>query len=75
MRNHGAYRPSGSVADLVGGRAKRRERPCAECGQLIVSPRAKFCKPCVAGRSLDQNRVAEAKHRAYLRAESKSKSK
>ena len=50
MRDRGSRRPSGSVADLVGGPAKSHEKPCARCGQPVASRAKKYCRPCSADR-------------------------
>lgn len=61
-------RPSGSLADLVGGPSKSFEKPCARCGQPVASRLRKYCRPCSADRYDEMSAANKARYRSLAKA-------
>ena len=70
MRNSGSHRPSGSLADVIGGATRSFTKPCATCGQMIGKVRQTYCRPCSSER--DDQRDADYRKRVRARKEASS---
>lgn len=62
MRNPGAYRPSGSFADLTRKAKSRIKAACTRCGVPIGGRAKKYCAPCGADAYDDKLQTRRKEH-------------